>query len=146
MRAFDEAKKAKERSRSWADQVEFNDESRPARFRRPTGQGEADRPPEPMQAEQPRRQPEAERSREPIPGRMNPQVDWDEMVHDTRFTSDEEPDQPIDSAGHDEVVYVGSAGGTPPRLATAIGEMKTSLKTQEALYAEAQTQSEAYQA
>ena len=137
MRAFDKAKKAKERSRPWWLQVESDEEAGPGRFRRPTGRGEAEQPPEPTQAKQPESRHQAERPREAAPGKMNPWGDWDALLHETRFT-DEEPDQPVDSAGHDEVVYVGLAGGMPQRLASAIGEMKTSIQTQEALYAEAQ--------
>ena len=43
---------------------------------------------------------------------MNPHVDWNALVHETRFI-DDEPDVPMDSAGHDEVVYVGSVGSSP---------------------------------
>ena len=44
---------------------------------------------------------------------------------------------PIDSAGHDEVEYIGSAGGTPKRHDAAVEEFKVSLNRQEALLAAA---------
>ena len=72
---------------------------------------------------------------------MNPDVDWDSLVHETRFT-DDEPDVPMDSAGHDEVVYVGSVGGSPKEVSTAEVETQQALLAQEAMLQEAQAEAE----
>ena len=57
-------------------------------------------------------------------------------MHETRFT-DNEPDVPMDSAGHDEVVYVGSVGGSPKAVSAAEVETQQALLAQEALLWEA---------
>ena len=72
---------------------------------------------------------------------MNPDVDWDSLVHETYFT-DDEPDAPMDSAGHDEVVYVGSVGGSPKEVSAAEVETQQALLAQEAMLQEAQAEAE----
>ena len=49
----------------------------------------------------------------------------------------EKPEPPLDSASHDEVVYVGLAGGSPERMLIAMDKMKDSIHQQEALLVEA---------
>ena len=116
MKAFEEAEMAKERRGRWwaAKSVDSSDEEgpmHPQRFKRTPGSKEAVEPQEIVQGKKPSRSTRAEKPRSTSQG-MNPNVDWDAMIHETHFT-DDEPDQPVDSTGHDEVVYVGSVGGTP---------------------------------
>ena len=133
MKAFDKAERVKGRAGSWYISDSGDDQpSRPARFRPSTSP--IVRPPESPQAEKPQGQPQAVKPQEPSQGK--PPVDWDSLIHEIHF-DESDPDQPVDSAGHDEVVYVGSAGGSPQRMASAMVEMKQSLHTQEAMLADA---------
>ena len=129
MKAFDEAERAKGHRGWWRQSDSEDDEpSRPGRFR-PQSR-EASQPPERRQAERPQAQ---------SPG--NIPVAPERIDNDPAFIV-KEVGKPMDSAGHDEVVYVGSAGGTPQRMATAIDEMKASLQTQEALLSEAKIETD----
>ena len=100
---------------------------------------QAERPLVPVQAGEPRREPSAERRQESAQGNVNLDVNWDSLVHETRFTG-KEPDIPMDSAGHDEVVYVGSVGGLPKEVSVVRVEMQQALLAQEAILREAQAE------
>ena len=137
MEAFEREERAKGRVGRWWQQMSDSEDDAPTKpqWFRPSSRQE-ERPVEPAQAREPQRELPAERRREPARGNMNPNVNWDLLVHETRFT-DDEPDVPMDSAGHDEVVYVGSVGGSPKAVSAAEVETQQALLAQEALLREA---------
>ena len=122
MKAFEQAKMAKGTRPHWADTDSDKDEpTHLARFK-----------PEDEQAERPRVQ--------KLPKGKSP-INRDTVVSPTRFIS-EKPKPPLDSAGHDKVVYMGSTSETPERMLVAMDEMKESIHQQEALLVEAKKEAD----
>ena len=122
MKAFEQAKMAKGTRPRWVDtDLDKDEPTRPARFK-----------PEGEQAEKPRAQKQ--------PKGKSP-LDSDTMIGPICFIN-KKPEPPLDLAGHDKVVYVGSADGSPEQMLIVVDEIKVSIQQQEALLVEAKKEAD----
>ena len=131
MKAFDEAEKAKGHGRDWWPPVsdsEGDEPTRPARFHPRKDEGQAAEPERPqsqrkkIRTEGSHKGKARKKRRRKMP--ESPVVSPVVLV-------------PADSAGHDDIIYVDSAGDSPKAVPPVGAEVQELIDTQQALLAEA---------
>ena len=129
MKAYDEAEKAKSQSRRWWEMQSDSDDdrpTRPARFRQSGDEAKSQHKKGKHKRKKSKREKHAKKAQKV---RVDKTVEIVDLL-------------PVDSAGHDEIVYVNAEGDTPQKTTSMGEEVREALTTQQAVLAESQAMAE----